>query len=653
MKIITNSTLIFWLCCYIVGILTVLSDYYWILVVLSAVSFLAGCFFPKIPDNLRFYCIFSPLFLILGSLSMEQAFPKENNDLVNGENYYLGRIEQQLSTNGSWSTNIVRLEAGMMKEGKWKRTSEKILLLTENKETVLSQNDVILFQTNFKEIAVSHNPGEFNARMYWYSKGVRYQGFGASEQLKLIEHVPLNWFDQLLVASLNYSSAVLDKWVGTKEAPLIKAILLGDKSDLDMETKRVFTNTGAMHMLAVSGMHIGLIVVLLGGIFKLLFLYRGRIIAYCLMIILLWFYAFLTGFSASVVRAVVMFTVIIIAGFMRRGYQPINSLSIAGFFILLWDPMAIFDIGFQLSFLAMVGIFSVYPMLEDKLKFKQQWLNTTWQGTAIGLASQVFTVPISVFYFNQFPNYFILTNFGVMLFSGVMLGLAIGLLAFGKIMILSVPIGWFLALCSFLLVGFIASVEMIPGALAVGFTPGWSWVIAMYLFVFVALYWAERKKWILILSCLAPLIIWLQVDRLHNLSKQEWVIFNSNYPTLLFNNGQHQICLYGGNERGMKQAKRLIEDYQKIHLGEVEFIPISEGRYRLELNGNNSFEVAPQDSWIEICHNDHRYALVTSHKFNSADIDDNKVRMIVMKNYGVEGCHYDLSDGSFRFPVSE
>lgn len=577
---------------------------------------------------------------------MERVFPKENDQLVNGENYYLGKIEQKLSDGAAWSTNLVRLEKGMGKKGEWKRIREKVLLLTENSKTLLNQNDIILFRTNFKEITVSNNPGEFNARMYWFSKGVRYQGFGASKQFKLVEHVPLGWFDRLLVTVRNYSGNILDQWVGNKDAPLIKAVLLGDKSDLDMETKRIFTNTGAMHMLAVSGMHIGLIVVLLGGIFKLLFLYRGRTTAFWLMIVLLWFYAFLTGFSASVTRAVVMFTVLILAGFMKRGYQPINSLSIAGFFILLWDPMAIFDIGFQLSFLAMVGIFSVYPMLENKWDFKQRWLNTTWQGTAIGLASQVFTVPISVFYFNQFPNYFILTNFGVMLFSGVMLGLAIGLLVLGELSFLSVPIGWFLAVCSSLLVGFIAFVEMIPGALAVGFTPGWSWVILMYLFVFFALYWAERKRWLPIFACLIPLLIWLQIDRFGNLSMREWIIFNSNYPTLLFNNGKHQICFYSGSQKGMKHAKRLVEDYQKIHPGMVEFIPISEGKYQLELRDNLSFGIELKDGWIDINDNQQHYALITSDKINP-DYFEKQTKIISMKKLSRSDV-YDLSIGALR-----
>lgn len=583
-------------------------------------------------------------------MAIERVFPKQNNHLIDTENYFVGTIEQHQNTGGAWSTNLVRLTSRLTKEGEWKSTAEKVVLITENDGITMHQNDLILFRTHFKEIDVNNNPGEFNSKMYWLSKGIRHQGFGTKDQLKLMQHLPLSWFDAILEQTRSYSGQLLDKWVGAKDAPLIKAILLGDKSDLDIETKRVFTNTGAMHMLAVSGMHIGLIVILLGGLFKWLFLYRGRTIAMILMLLLLWFYAFLTGFSASVVRAVVMFTVIIIAQFLNRGYQPINSLALAGFFILLWDPMAIFDLGFQLSFLAMLGIFTVYPQLENSVKFKYNWLNTTWQGTAIGLASQVFTVPVSVYYFSQFPNYFILTNFGVMLFSGIMLALAIGLLAVGKWAILSLPVGWFLAVCCSLLVGYIAYIEQIPGALSVGFSPHWSWVLLMYLVVFFALYWSERGKWIHILIAFTPLIMWLQLERYNNLSKRELVIFNSNYPTLLFNTGTEKICFYSGNERGEKQAHRLVNDYSKLHPGKVEFLPLSNGKYTIHI-ADRKFQIQSKFGWIDLTTATEKYALITASKFVRDTFESDR-KLISLQKQSSENTWYDLSDGALHLKLN-
>lgn len=649
MKALTGSTLIFWLSCYGAGMLFFLTDAHFLFFIVIAVCFLSGCFVLPIPDHIRIYLVGVPLFLTVGFLSMEHVFPDQNTSLTNGGNYYLGRIEQQLSTDRVWNTNLVRLEAAMTKDGDWTKTSEKVLLLTENDGTVLGENDQLLFQTTWMEIALKNNPGEFNSRTYWFSKGVRYQGFGASEQLKLIEHVPPGWFDQLLIAARNYSGKSIDKWIGTTNAPLIRAILLGDKSDLNVETKRSFSTAGAMHLLAVSGMHVGLIVLLLLGVFKVLFMYRGKVATYFLILILLWFYAFLAGFSASVVRAVVMFTVLLLAMSTNKNYQPVNALSIAGFFILLWDPVAIFDIGFQLSFLAMLGIFSVYPLLEKGLNFKSKWLNTAWQGTAIGLAAQVFTIPVSLFYFHQFPNYFILTNLAIILFAGVIVGFGIGLIAVGKIPFLSVPVGWLLTIFCSALVGFITVVELIPGSLAVGFSPGWEWVVVTYFFVLCGLYLADRKKWLVLAACLIPVVLWIQTDRFQNLSRKEWIVFNSNYPTLLFNSGQQQICIYGGHEKGLKQAHRLVQDYQKIHPGVATFYPITEGVFHLNA-GQDFLDISLQQGWIDIVNRTDTFALITYENAIISEFPPN-VKILSMKQSNLPTVHHHLSEGAYRQPL--
>jgi competence protein ComEC len=288
--------------------------------------------------------------------------------------------------------------------------------------------------------------------------------------------------------------------------------------------------------------------------------------------------------------------------------------------------------------------------LENSVKFKYNWLNTTWQGTAIGLASQVFTVPVSVYYFSQFPNYFILTNFGVMLFSGIMLALAIGLLAVGKWAILSLPVGWFLAICCSLLVGYIAYIEQIPGALSVGFSPHWSWVLLMYLVVFFALYWSERGKWMHILIAFTPLIMWLQLERYNNLSKRELVIFNSNYPTLLFNTGTEKICFYSGNERGEKQAHRLVNDYSKLHPGEVEFLPLSNGKYTIHI-ADRKFQIQSKFGWIDLTTATEKYALITASKFVRDTFESDR-KLISLQKQSSENTWYDLSDGALHLKLN-
>lgn len=649
MRLILSSSLLFWLSSFILGILSFLSDYGIELFGFSIFLFFVGLLLSRNKTSISFYLTCFSLFFVFGFMSIEHLFPFQNKQIVSDEIFYYGIIDQQLNEGDVWSSSVVDVQFAYSEQNGWLPLVEKVVLMTENDGLTILKNDRIVFRTQLNEISIRENPGEFNAKKYWISKGIRYNGFCSKDNFQLIDHLPLPWFEQVLVNSRNYSTQVLDKWVGSKDAPLIKAILLGDKSDLDVDTKRTFMNTGAMHMLAVSGMHVGLIVVLLLWIFKRLFFYRGRTLAMICMIVLLWFYAFLTGFSASVVRAVTMFTVLIVAQLLQRGYQPINSLSVAGFFIFLVDPLSIFDIGFQLSFLAMLGIFTVYPFLENVVQFKNHILNQAWQGTAIGLASQVFTIPISIYYFNQFPNYFLLTNFAVMLFSGIMLGLAIGLLAVGKIAVLSLPVGWFLALCCSMLVGFIAFVEFLPGALAVGFSPSYSWVLLTYIFCFAALVWMENKRWNLLLTCLIPLLMWLQWDRFVNLNRQEVIIFNASFPIILVNNGESQVCFYGGNEKGKKQADMVVKDYQKLHAGEVSFVPLSDAEFSLEVN-QNLVTILKEYGWIDIQFGNQKIALLTSLKVDLNGFDKD-VKLVSMRENKDASFTYSLSNGALRFPI--
>jgi len=647
MKAIIDSSLIFWLSCYLCGIVCGQVDMLtWLIPSIGLGVYLLVVLL-GVARNMHLYFLFGSLLFLLGGWSMN--LPEENHLLINGEHYYIGQIEQCTTTDKSWNANIVRLRMIRSDKNKWAKCNDRVMLLIEkgsvNEEQTFRKNDLLLFKTNFQECNRATNPGEFDAANYWRSKGVRYQGFGANQQVSLLESVPLGWFDLLLDVVRKYSSDMLERWIGSSDAPLLKALLLGDKSDLDVEIKRIFMNTGAMHMLAVSGMHVGLIVVVLEGFFKTIFFRRGKKVSSWLMVCILWFYAFLTGFSASVTRAVVMFTVLILSSFLKRGYQGMNSLCIAAFFILVVNPLAIFDIGFQLSFLAMVGIFTVYPMLQTLFVSHNSLLNTIWQGTAVGLAAQVFTLPLSVYYFHQFPNYFMLTNIGVMLFSGVLLGLSIGLLAVGKVSLLSTPIGWIVAVCSSVFIGFIAFVETLPGALAVGFSSNKLWVVAMYCVIVIGLYWAQRQKWTAILLSIIPVLLWIQIERMHNVSVKEWVLFNHKHTIILFNNAGHQVCLYENTPQNRKQAYRMVENYQKIHPGTSEFYPIVAKKYRIQV-ADKEFQLSFTKEYSEITTPTQSFSMVLSDNAIVDSLFENT--KIISKNNEHRNTFYQLENGAYR-----
>lgn len=584
-------------------------------------------------------------FFCLGSLSMDECLPSLNAQLVGTERYYIGTLEEQIRESEDWSTNSVRIDCVRQVSGHWSRVDEKVALISETGDHLFREGDRLLFQTKLEVITPRGNPGEFNPEGYWLSKGIRYTGFTSVHSVKIISTVEPGFWNRLFEAVHSYSSALIDKYVGGQHGALVRALLLGDKTALSSDTKQSFADTGAMHMLAVSGLHVGIVAYLLNGLFQFIFHGVKRRYSIILLLLILWFYAFLTGFSPSVTRAVLMFSVLIAAQLAHRRYNALNALSLAAFILLVHNPLVLFDLGFQLSFLAMLGIFTVYPLLEQTWKSPNKWVQKLWQGTAVGLAAQVFTVPLSLYSFHQFPNYFALTNLGIMAFSGIILGCAIGLLVIGKIPYVRTFFGWILVGVTSLLFYFIQWVESVPGAVAYGFDPGKEWLILMYCAIVGALALGSRFRWMY----LVPLVMVfpLQWQRNENLGKKEVLVFNTNHFTLLVNNGTHQVCLYTGAEKGLKRAKFLVGDYAKIHPGRANFIPIEKEACRIRMTGQ-SICVTRRAHGFSLSVNDKQFFVVTSNRFQKED--EVKTSLIFMpsiqRNRGVL-----LAQGAWRLPL--
>ena len=155
---------------------------------------------------------------------------------------------------------------------------------------------------------------------------------------------------------------------------------------------------------------------------------KNQIIIIALVIV--WIYSLMTGLSASVVRSAVMFTLLVGSGLLNRSYNNFNVLAFSAFLILMWNPHFLYDIGFQLSYLAMFGIFMFYKPLGKLIYFKNKIIRLAYEGTMVGIAAQILTVPLTLYYFHQFPNYFIITNLGLMIFSFLILALGIALFSF-------------------------------------------------------------------------------------------------------------------------------------------------------------------------------------------------------------------------------
>src|SRR5690606_24095560 len=207
---------------------------------------------------------------------------------------------------------------------------------------------------------------------------------------------------------------------------IINALLLGQRQDIPEEVYNNYTSAGAIHILAVSGLHVGIILLLINFILNPLEnLKNGQFIKLILILLLLWSFAIIAGLSASVVRAVTMFSFVAYAMHIKRATNIYNILAISMFFLLLFKPSFLFDVGFQLSYIAVFAIVWIQPVLYKWWTPKLRPVNNLWQLFTVTIAAQIGVIPLSLYYFHQFPGLFFVSNLVIIPFLGIILGLGL------------------------------------------------------------------------------------------------------------------------------------------------------------------------------------------------------------------------------------
>lgn len=267
------------------------------------------------------------------------------------------------------------------------------------------------------------NPHQFHYKNYLERKQLYHQLYVAPSHIYTLPQRDASFFTQVAAWRERINQALQQQGFGGDELAVIKALLIGQQEDISGEVYERYANSGAIHILAVSGLHVGIFAMLLNGLFSPLERFRrGRTLKLVLLVSFLWLFALLAGMSASVVRSVAMFSFITWAIHLKRATHIYNTLAISMFFLLLYKPSFLFDVGFQLSYAAVFSIVWIQPMLYKKWSLRYPSLNFFWKLLSVTLAAQVVVTPISLYYFHQFPGLFFLSNLVVLPFMGVILG---------------------------------------------------------------------------------------------------------------------------------------------------------------------------------------------------------------------------------------
>lgn len=405
------------------------------------------------------------LFILIGILVFE--IHNKKPDFTKSAIFIAAVIEKPQEKLNSYKS-ILQIST-VKKGGSTFQTREKILVYFEKKEntTMLKPGDNIAFTTSPQIIKNYGNPFEFDYKKYLGNKKIYRQVYLSSENWKTTN---LKSRFSLIIYAEQIREELLSIYrqqqIGKNELEILSALTLGYKRGLDPETKQVFSAAGAMHVLAVSGLHVGIIFWVITILFGFLKKQKyGKLLFVSLSVCLLWAYAFITGLSPSVMRAAAMFTIFVIGDNLNRKANTYNSLAASAFFLLLLNPNNLFEVGFQLSYSAVFGIVFLQPKLSKLLLVKTKFFRFFWTLITVSIAAQIATFPLTTFYFNQFPTYFLITNIIIIPAVMLLIPLGIGLLLFSKVSILSNLISIVIQLlingCYFIL----SKIEQLPNSI--------------------------------------------------------------------------------------------------------------------------------------------------------------------------------------------
>lgn len=431
--------------------------------------------------------------------------------------------------------NSWKLEARVSEvyvENVWKPVEGKVLLYFS--KTVFKRpfayGDVLLIKGSPQRLTPPANPGEFDYKRFLSFRKTYHQDFLKSKHVLHLGNEPPSLFMQYAIQARVWAASQLERVVnGKQEQGIAIALVLGVTDGLEDEILHAYSATGAMHVLAVSGLHVGIIYAILLFLLKPVAKRRGGPWTIALIsLTVLWGYAFVTGLSPSVLRAVSMFSFMALARPFHWSSNIYNTLSLSAFCLLLYEPYLIMSVGFQLSYLAVIGIVYLQQPLYQLWEAPHWLLDKIWQITTVSIAAQLATVSLGLLYFHQFPVYFIFSNLLVIPLSFVVLVLGLVVLAFSALPPLATFLGWLLKVFISLMNYSVTAVESLPYSLLdnLYITTDQSWLIMLVLISSMLL--IQHKRFYYLVSAFV-FVVGLSVSQwLHfrqSVDKKELIVY--------------------------------------------------------------------------------------------------------------------------------
>ena len=401
------------------------------------------------------------------------------------------------------------LEPLSEKEKSFKTTASSISITRNNSHHPVKGKVILYFRKNshprnikpgtilittraLQPIRNSGNPGEFDYQTYCSFQQIYFQQFLEAKDYVIASQ------NQNVVSFLfgirDRILAITRKYIpGEKEAGLAEALLIGYKGDLDKELTAAYSNTGVVHVIAISGLHVGLVYWLLSRFLRLLIPKRLKWLNVVIVLAALWIFSLVAGGSPSVLRSAVMFTCIVLGETISRNVSIYNSLAASAFLLFCYNPFWLWDVGFQLSYAAVLSIVIFMKPVYDSIFIRNKLLDAIWKLASVTISAQILTTPISLFYFHQFPNFFLVTNLVAVPLSSIILTGEIVLCLLSPIQSVSIIIGKMVEYGITIMNRFVEYIASFPFAVTAARISLFD-VFLLYVIIFLFASWVITRK---------------------------------------------------------------------------------------------------------------------------------------------------------------
>ena len=490
----------------------IILEYFWkinigILLYCSFILTIAFILFMALPEAMRYRLrtfqgsILSFFLIIFGSFICWQK------DVRNHKNWYGNHFQQE-------SVFLVSILEPPVEKAKSYKALAKVISTIDNDSSKGADGNIILYlakdsasknltygnrlfiRNKIQLIKNSGNPGGFDYARFLAFQQIYHQCFLKNEDWTLAKGNDAGAFKSALFQTRDYVIQTIDKYIaGKDESALAKALLIGYRVDLDKDLVQAYSNAGVIHLIAISGLHLGLIYAMLLWItLKIPFLKKNKTVRIVLILLCLWLFAFLTGAPPSVMRAAVMFSFISFATIFQKRFSIYNSLCASAFLLLCFDPYLLWNVGFQLSYLAVLGIVLLQKPIYNFLYLKRKVADYTWQIASVSIAAQLFTVPLCFYYFHQLPLLFLIANIIAIPLATAALWGCIALIVLSPIDIIAVYAGKIIMAVLWLMNHSVLLINSFPFALWNDVSISVSQTILLYGILIALIFWLFKKN---------------------------------------------------------------------------------------------------------------------------------------------------------------